>query len=86
MPFAYKKVPIIGVTSGIGEALATTTKLVENGTQVIISGRRKDNIHAFVQRHGSDKVKSKVFDIMKLDQMSCPFVGLSGRGRFKDIN
>jgi short-subunit dehydrogenase len=37
MPFAYKKILIIGATSGIGEALAT--KLVENGTQVIISGR-----------------------------------------------
>ncbi|KAJ5892107.1 uncharacterized protein N7473_008335 [Penicillium subrubescens] len=67
MPFAYKKVLIIGATSGIGEALAA--KLVENETQVIISGRRKDNLDAFVQRHGSDKVKSKVFDIMKLDQI-----------------
>jgi NADP-dependent 3-hydroxy acid dehydrogenase YdfG len=74
MPFAYKKVLIIGATSGIGEALAA--KLVENETQVIISGRRKDNLDAFVQRHGSDKVKSKVFDIMKLDQVSCPFFGL----------
>lgn len=74
MPFAYKKVLIIGATSGIGEALAT--KLVENGTQVIISGRRKDNLDAFTQRHGSDKVKSKVFDIMKLDQVSCSYIGL----------
>lgn len=65
MPFAYKKVLIIGATSGIGETLAT--KLVENKTQVIISGRRKDNLYAFVHRHGSDKVKSKVFDIMNMD-------------------
>ncbi|KAJ5390773.1 uncharacterized protein N7496_001841 [Penicillium cataractarum] len=67
MPFAYKNVLIIGATSGIGEALAT--KLVENGTRVIVSGRRKDNLDAFAQRHGADKVKTKVFDIMQLDQI-----------------
>lgn len=47
MPFAYKKVLIIGATSGIGQALAT--KLVQNGAQVIISGRRKDNLDLFAQ-------------------------------------
>ncbi|KAJ5440019.1 uncharacterized protein N7458_011017 [Penicillium daleae] len=67
MPFAYKKVLIIGATSGIGQALAT--KLVQNGAQVIISGRRKDNLDLFAQRHGTDKVKTKVFDIMQLEQI-----------------
>ena len=65
-PFAYKKVLVIGATSGIGKALAT--KLVENGIQVIISGRRKENLEAFVQQHGSDKVKMKAFDITQLEQ------------------
>lgn len=55
MPFAYTKVLIIGAT-GIGQALAT--KLVENETHVVISGRRKENLDAFVQHHGADKVKS----------------------------
>lgn len=68
MPFTYKKVLVIGATSGIGKALAT--KLVENGTQVIVSGRREENLDAFVQQHGSDKVKTKVFDIMQMDQAS----------------
>ncbi|KAJ5916127.1 hypothetical protein N7504_000142 [Penicillium tannophilum] len=67
MQFSYKKVLVIGATSGIGKALAT--KLVENGTQIIISGRRKENLDTFIEQHGADKVKSKVFDIMKLDQI-----------------
>jgi NADP-dependent 3-hydroxy acid dehydrogenase YdfG len=68
MPFAYKNVLIIGATSGIGEALAT--RLVENGTQVIVSGRRKANLDAFARRQGANKVKTKVFDIMQLDQVN----------------
>lgn len=68
MPFDYKKVLVIGATSGIGKELAN--KLVQNGTQLIISGRRKDNLDAFVQQHGAEKVTSKVFDIMQLDQVS----------------
>lgn len=67
MPFEYKKVLVIGATSGIGKTLAT--KLVENGTQIIISGRRKENLDAFVEQHSAEKVQSKVFDIMKLDQV-----------------
>lgn len=72
MPFSYKKVLVIGATSGIGKALAT--KLVENGTHIIISGRRKENLDTFIEQHGADKVKSKVFDIMKLDQVSNPYL------------
>ncbi|KAJ5108367.1 hypothetical protein N7456_005042 [Penicillium angulare] len=67
MPFEYKKVLLIGATSGIGKSLAT--KLVENGTQLVIAGRRKENLDAFVQQHGSDKVKSKVINVMQLDQI-----------------
>ncbi|KAJ5683469.1 hypothetical protein N7462_006634 [Penicillium macrosclerotiorum] len=68
MPFAYKKTLIIGATSGIGKALAI--KLIENGTPLIIAGRREENLNSFVQEHGSDKVKSKVFDVMQLDKIS----------------
>ncbi|KAJ5724517.1 hypothetical protein N7493_006245 [Penicillium malachiteum] len=67
MPFEYKKVLVIGATSGIGKELAN--KLVENGTSLIIAGRRKENLDAFVQYHGAEKVKSKVFDVMQLDQI-----------------
>lgn len=68
VPFPYKEFLVIGATSGIGKALAT--KLVENGTPVIISGRRKENLDVFVEEHGSDKVKTRVFDIMQLDKVN----------------
>ncbi|OJI84787.1 hypothetical protein ASPTUDRAFT_40810 [Aspergillus tubingensis CBS 134.48] len=67
MSFPYKKVLIIGATSGIGKALAV--KLVENGTRIVIAGRRKEKLDEFVQQYGSDKVASKVFDVMQLDQI-----------------
>lgn len=76
MPFPYTKVLVIGATSGIGKALAT--KLVQNGTQVVIAGRRKENLEEFVKENGSEKVKSKVFDVMNLEavsrqpNLSCP--------------
>lgn len=60
--FQYKKVLVLGATSGIGWALAA--KLVENGTSVIVSGRRKENLDKFVQEYGSKgNVDSLVFDI-----------------------
>ena len=67
MSFPYQKVLIIGATSGIGKALAT--KLVENGTKLIIAGRREENLSAFAQEYGRDNVKTKVMDIMQLDQV-----------------
>ncbi|GMG06813.1 unnamed protein product [Aspergillus oryzae var. brunneus] len=69
MSFPYSKVLVIGATSGIGKALAA--KLVQNGTQVVIAGRRKENLEEFVKEHGSGKVKSKVFDVLNLEAVSC---------------
>lgn len=66
--FPYQKVLLIGATSGIGEALAT--RLVESGTKVIISGRRRENLDRFVEKHGTEKVTAKVLDVMNLDQVS----------------
>lgn len=68
MSFPYQKVLLIGATSGVGEALAT--KLVDDGREVIISGRRKENLQRFVERNGGRKVKAKVLDVMNLDQVS----------------
>jgi short-subunit dehydrogenase involved in D-alanine esterification of teichoic acids len=65
MSFKYNKVLILGATSGIGWALAE--KMVQNGTQVIIVGRRKEKLDEFQKKHGSDKVDTFVFDITKLD-------------------
>lgn len=82
MPFQYKKVLVIGATSGscssppcpcssnqstgIGEALAE--KLIVEGCSVIVTGRRKENLDGFVERH-QDKATAVAFDINKLDEI-----------------
>lgn len=45
----YDKVLLIGATSGIGESLAS--KFVEGGAKVIVTGRRKERLDAFVERY-----------------------------------
>lgn len=60
----YKKALIIGATSGIGEALAA--KLVEKGTQVIVTGRRREKLDAFVSKHGDVHADSHVLDVTEL--------------------
>lgn len=68
MSFPYQKVLLIGATSGIGEALAT--RLVENGTKVVIAGRRQENLDKFVEKYGEDKVTAKTLDVMNIGQVS----------------
>lgn len=70
MAFGYKKVLIIGATSGIGKTLAD--KVVQNESKLIVTGRRKENLDEIVQRYGSDKVSAKAFDVMKLEQVRSP--------------
>jgi len=67
MPFIYKKVLVIGATSGIGEALAS--RLVQEGASVIVCGRRKERLEAFVHKHGKDKASAVPFDITELDKL-----------------
>jgi len=67
MPFIYKKVLVIGATSGIGEALAS--RLIQEGTSVIVCGRRKERLEAFVHKHGKDKASAVPFDITELDRI-----------------
>lgn len=67
MPFQYKKVLVVGATSGIGEALAS--RFVQEGSTVIVTGRRKDKLEAFVHRHGRDKASAVPFDITELDKI-----------------
>ncbi len=66
MSFQYKKVLVLGATSGIGEALAA--KFVQEGAKVIVTGRRKENLDAFVQQHG-EQATAVQFDITQLDQI-----------------
>ncbi|KAK4623785.1 hypothetical protein CLAFUW4_06421 [Fulvia fulva] len=52
MSSPYKKVLLIGATSGIGARFAQT--LVDNDVFVIVVGRRQDRLGAFVQKNGKD--------------------------------
>lgn len=67
MPFPYKKVLVIGATSGIGEALAS--RLIKEGSTVIAVGRRKDKLEEFVHKHGKDKASAVPFDITELEKI-----------------
>ncbi|GAB7356696.1 hypothetical protein MBLNU459_g7405t1 [Dothideomycetes sp. NU459] len=65
MPFKYQKVLIIGGTSGIGKALAE--RLIENGSSVIVVGRRQDKLDEFTRKHkGSEGMQ---FDITELNKI-----------------
>lgn len=50
MSFPYKKVLVIGATSVIGNAMAA--RLIQEGSTVIVVGRRKQNLVDFVHEHG----------------------------------
>jgi short-subunit dehydrogenase involved in D-alanine esterification of teichoic acids len=67
MSYSYNKTLVVGATSGIGWALAE--KIVQDGKQVVIVGRRKDRLDEFEKKYGSDKVHSIVFDISKLEDI-----------------
>ncbi|KAL2217944.1 putative NADP(+)-dependent dehydrogenase [Thermoascus aurantiacus ATCC 26904] len=63
--FPYKKILVVGATSGIG--LALSERFVQRGIFVIAVGRRKENLDKFVQAHGPEKAAAIQFDITKLD-------------------
>jgi short-subunit dehydrogenase involved in D-alanine esterification of teichoic acids len=65
MPFPYKTVLIVGATSGIG--LAFAERLIAEGSKVIVVGRRKERLDAFVQKHGSEKSTAVPYDINDID-------------------
>jgi len=67
MTFAYKKVLLVGATSGIGWAMAE--RMLTSNIKVIIVGRRKERLDELTQRYGSDKVFPVVFDISKLSEI-----------------
>ncbi len=52
---------MVGATSGIGLAMAE--RFVASGSKVIVVGRRKDRLDAFVAKHGAEKTGAVPFDI-----------------------
>lgn len=94
-----KKAIIIGATSGIGQEVAR--RLVGEGWQVGITGRRESALKAFQEKHGEDKVIIARMDVMDensaetldemISQMGSPdlFMYVSGVGlqnRELDVN
>ncbi|KAL3471079.1 hypothetical protein BJX99DRAFT_263604 [Aspergillus californicus] len=67
MTFPYKKILLVGATSGIGRSLAGS--LVENDRFVIAVGRRQENLDAFVREYGEEKAASFQLDISRLDMI-----------------
>ncbi|GKZ72498.1 hypothetical protein AnigIFM60653_010730 [Aspergillus niger] len=67
MAFSYKKILLIGATSGIGRALGAS--LIQHGRFVIAVGRRQENLDRFVQEHGTEKAAGIQFDINKLNEI-----------------
>jgi short-subunit dehydrogenase involved in D-alanine esterification of teichoic acids len=65
MGFQYKKVLLIGATSGIGRALAE--RFINEGSYVIAVGRRKEKLEELVHKYGHDKVSAVPFDITKMN-------------------
>ena len=67
MPFQYKRVLVIGATSGIGKALAI--RFVQEGSSVIVVGRRKDKLEEVVHKLGKEKATAVPFDITELEKI-----------------
>lgn len=63
MSFPYRHILVVGATSGIGRAMAE--RFVQNGSRVIVVGRRQQRLDELVAKHGKDKVTAVTFDISK---------------------
>ncbi|KAH8895213.1 NAD(P)-binding protein [Thozetella sp. PMI_491] len=61
MSFQYKRILLVGATSGIGAGMAA--RFVEEGSKVIVVGRRQDRLDAFVNKYGPEKSASIRFDV-----------------------
>ena len=67
MPFQYKRVLVIGATSGIGHALSK--RLIAEGSSVIVVGRRKERLEELVHTHGKDKASAVPFDVTEISKI-----------------
>ncbi|KAI1375395.1 NADP-dependent dehydrogenase-like protein [Hypoxylon crocopeplum] len=65
--FPYKKLLLIGATSGIGLELAE--QLVQKGVYVIAVGRRQSRLDSFVSAYGKSKASGIAFDIAEVEEV-----------------
>ncbi|KAH8800435.1 hypothetical protein F5884DRAFT_551064 [Xylogone sp. PMI_703] len=61
MSYPHNCVLMVGATSGIGLAMAE--KFIASGSKVIVVGRRKDRLDAFVAKHGAAKAGAVAFNV-----------------------
>ena len=73
---------MIGGTAGIGAAMAD--RLVQEGAQVVVVGRRQERLDAFVKRHGDHKASGIRFDISKRENTDKFVRGVTGA--FPDLD
>ena len=70
MAFPYKKVLMVGATSGIGRAMASRILDSTPGAHVVAVGRRATNLEELQQQHGADRVSTVVCDIGELGALT----------------
>ncbi|RMZ90463.1 hypothetical protein DV736_g2289, partial [Chaetothyriales sp. CBS 134916] len=69
MPYPYKKVLMVGASSGIGHSLTTRILADTPDAHVVVVARRIEPLQALQQQHGADRVTPVQFDITKLDEI-----------------
>jgi short-subunit dehydrogenase involved in D-alanine esterification of teichoic acids len=74
--FQYKKILLIGATSGTGKALAE--RFIKEGSYVIAIGQRKERLEELVHRFGHEKVSAVPFDITKVDATKAFAMNVTG--------
>ncbi|KAI9813191.1 MAG: hypothetical protein M1832_006363 [Thelocarpon impressellum] len=67
MSFPHRKILVVGATSGIGAALAA--RFVRGGAHVLVVGRRRERLDAFVAAHGEDKATALQLDVTRLEEI-----------------
>ncbi|KAI8629898.1 NADP-dependent dehydrogenase-like protein [Xylariaceae sp. FL1651] len=65
--FPYKKVLLVGATSGIGWEFAR--QFIQKGVHVIAVGRRQDRLDSLIASAGSSMASGVVFDINNVDKV-----------------
>jgi NADP-dependent 3-hydroxy acid dehydrogenase YdfG len=62
MSFEYKKIMVVGATSGIGQALAEKMLNEKPESKIIVVGRRKENLDSLAAKY-EGRVSVEQFDV-----------------------
>jgi len=67
MGLQYKRILVIGATSGIG--LALSKRFVQEGAFVVVTGRRQERLDEFVNEVGENKAAGITFNLGDLEKL-----------------